>query len=394
MRSTIVALLLASTANAQYFEWTALPAFPGTARDDASAFTVGDVVYVGTGRDVSFALTRDWYSFEMQSGSWSPIADLPASGRQYCSSFSDGTYGYLFGGVDDAGPLNELWRYDPLQDSWSAMTPLPAPGRYATVSFNNGMVCTGLMSGGVATNECWQYDVASDSWAARAPVPGPPRHRAAGSGGHVFVIGGLSAEGDVLDDAHVYDPVFDSWSAISPIPGARFGADAVFDDALGTIYIVAGASSVTEFHDEAWMGATWQPIADFAGGPRRGGVMAFGAPNMNAQNIYYGTGVDDTQRHSDWWVYQNLSETVHEHATDAIRIFPNPSNGLVRMDHGGEARNMIYRLMDGTGRMIETGHYHAGDQLDLRDLAPGRYIMEARENGRIHHGQLSIITAR
>lgn len=395
MRSITLAFLAWNVlCNAQFFEWTQLAPFPGTARDDASSFTIGNTVYVGTGRDVVFALTNDWHAFDMIEETWEPIATMPASGRQYCAAFSDGTYGYVFGGVNGEGPLNELWRYDPAQDAWTAMTPLPAPGRYATVAFNNGMVCTGLLDGGVATNECWQYDVTTDSWSAGPPVPGPARHRAAGSGAHVFVVGGRSGDGAVLDDAHHYDPQSDSWStSASPLPAARFGADAVFDELLGSIYLVGGASSDSEFHAESWSGEPWSPIAPFAGGPRRGGVIAYGAPFGIVQNIYYGTGVDDTQRYEDWWVYQNLSESIRERDLEVVRIRPNPSTGLIHIELGDTNDHLPYQVHDVTGRVVAEGIHTPGGTLDLNDQPSGIYNIVLHSRDRILHGR-SIITTR
>lgn len=395
MRSIAAAFFLGSViCNAQFFEWTPLPPFPGTARDDASSFTIGNTVHVGTGRDVVFALTNDWYAFDMIEETWVPMAAMPASGRQYCAAFSDGTYGYVFGGVDAEGPLNELWRYDQVQDSWTAMAPLPAPGRYAAVAFNNGVVCTGLLAGGVATNECWKYDATTNSWSAIAPVPGPARHRAAGSGNQVFVIGGRSGDGAVLDDVHHYDTASDSWStSASSLPAVRFGADAVFDDAVGSIHVIAGASSDSEFHADCWSGEPWSPIAPFAGGPRRGGVIAYGETSPFTQSIYYGTGVDDTQRYADWWVYRNISEGIQERGLEVVRIHPNPSTGLIHIELGGVKARLPYRIHDITGRIIAEGIHTPSETLDLSSRPSGIYHIVLRDRERILHGR-SIISAR
>ncbi|MGV3636222.1 MAG: kelch repeat-containing protein [Flavobacteriales bacterium] len=374
MRLMIIPLLIGLGLHGQYFEWTPLPPFPGTARDDASAFTIGNTVYVGTGRDVVFALRNDWHAFDMIEETWSPIATMPASGRQYCAAFSDGNYGYVFGGVDGEGPLNELWRYDPVLDGWTLMAPLPAPGRYATVAFNNGMVCTGLLEGGAATNECWRYDTATDSWSAGPPVPGLARHRAAGSGDQVFVVGGRNGAGEVLDDVQVYDPTSGSWwTSSSPLPAARFGADAVYHNVLGSIFLVGGASSDNAFHDDCWSGGPWSPNAPFAGGPRRGGVIAYGAPLGVVQNVYYGTGVDDTQRYGDWWVYQNLSESIREGDPAVMRIHPNPSAGVIHLELGATLDRLPYWIHDVTGRVVATGIHTPGIPLDLSEQPPGLY---------------------
>src|SRR5436189_985307 len=76
--------------------WTQLPDFPGTARDDAASFSIGGKVYVGTGMDVGFSLTNDWYAFDTWTETWDVTSPLPGTSRQYCSGFSINDFGYLF----------------------------------------------------------------------------------------------------------------------------------------------------------------------------------------------------------------------------------------------------------------------------------------------------------
>src|SRR5687767_3486653 len=98
MRYLFIILTAISLQNA--FAWEPLPNFPGTPRDDAAIFSFGSQIYVGTGMDVSFNLTNDWYRYSVEWNGWSPAASLPATGRQYCSTFVIGNKGYLFGGLD------------------------------------------------------------------------------------------------------------------------------------------------------------------------------------------------------------------------------------------------------------------------------------------------------
>lgn len=396
MRSVLISLLLLSQVHAQYFEWAALQPFPGTARDDASAFSIGSKVFVGTGRDVSFALTNDWYAFDVGASSWSAIAALPASGRQYCSTFTDGTFGYLFGGVDATGPLSELWRYDPSGDSWQQMTSLPDDGRYATVAFENGMVCTGLLNGGIPTNECWQYSTAADTWSQRATVPGVARHRACGSGSLVSVFGGADAENNALADGFTYNATNDSWTPTAALPAPRIGADAVYDPVFEKSYVVGGATTTTEFHNDAWAGEVggWNAIAPFSGGPRRGAVMAFVeaplAPTL--RYVFYGTGVDATQRYADWWVYTILTESVQERAEIDLRIYPNPTTGLITFNLPAAEADLRLRIYDMTGRDVSEDIDRIGDVLDLSRLKAGQFSIRIISPQRNYHGRISLIS--
>lgn len=382
---------VASFGHAQ-FEWTQLTAFPGAARDDASAFTIGATIFVGTGRDVSFALTNDWYAYDLVSQTWSAIAPLPASGRQYCSAFTDGTFGYLFGGVDASGPLNELWRYDAAHDDWEQRASLPAAGRYATVAFDNGIVCTGLLNGGIPTNECWHYDAAGDSWEQRATMPGPARHRAAGSGSFVQVLGGADQDGNALGDGYVYDVENNTWSPPMVLPAPRIGADAAYDPVFSNTYLVGGASSSTEFHNDAWEGggASWHPIAPF-NGVRRGAVIAFAEDPSTPmiRHVFYGTGVDATQRYNDWWVYTFLTEGIEEHGTATVNAYPNPSSGPIRFDV--PPGTYTYEVRDMSGRCVATGTLSDDRTLHVPELRSGRYVIWLIAEGERFRSTITIL---
>src|SRR5262245_53893716 len=83
--------------------WTQLPDFPGTERDDATSFTLNGKIYVGTGMEVGWGLTNDWWCFDTSTETWTPIAALPATPRQYCTGFTVADTGYVFGGIDGNG---------------------------------------------------------------------------------------------------------------------------------------------------------------------------------------------------------------------------------------------------------------------------------------------------
>ena len=165
MRRLAPALLLfALSVSAQ--TWTQLPDFPGNARDDAATFTIGNRIYVGTGMDVGFQLTNDWWCFDTQTELWSPIAAMPTTSRQYGTAFTIADTGYVFGGVDVSGALDQLWAYYPEQDAWEQKASIPAEARYACVAvtgfYTNAIVATGMLASGSPTNEAWKYQAVTD----------------------------------------------------------------------------------------------------------------------------------------------------------------------------------------------------------------------------------------
>jgi len=369
--------------------WTQLPDFPGTARDDAASFVIGRRIYVGTGRDVDFALRNDWYAFDEILQVWGPIAPLPSSGRQYCAAFSADDHGYLFGGIDDTGPLNELWRYDATSNSWEQLAPLPGPGRYAAVAFDTGLICTGMLNNGIPTNETWKYDVASDSWSQRTPVPGPPRHRASGGGAFELIAGGANAEFEALSDVYFYDQPSGAWYPSLDLPGPRYGADG------SNNFVVGGASTTDEYHDDTWMFYSawgWTFEVPFPGGPRRGGVMAAIEYNGLVEGqFYYGTGVDLTERKKDWWRFDYSYWGVEEHGSRSLTGYPNPTNGHIFFALSGHDEKLSFEVFDITGRRIQTGTLRSGIPLDVSDKEPGRYLVIIRVGGISYHSHFTLI---
>lgn len=371
MRSgTLLFCLLVAAAQAQ---WTQLPDFPGTARDDAAIFSANDIIYVGTGMEEGWGLTNDWFAYTWFTESWAPVASLPASGRQYCNGFQlDNDLGYLFGGLDADGPLNELWSYDPQTDSWTERTPLPGPGRYACavlVFDTQAFVCGGMLEGGIPTNEVWRYDRITDSWTQRNPMPGPGRHRAASMG--LQLIGGADSTFQAMDDVLSYDHINDGWQNLPPLPEPRFGASA------GEPMLFCGASSLSENHDTVllmdYISGNWSSttIPPFPGGPRKGGV-TYAELGSEYSIHLYGLGVDGQTRYNDWWMYSH-STGMAEQRAGTIKVFPNPVSAQVLLELPSHWTSVQYTLLDGTGRMVDAGSQPGTLPLDVQSLPAGRY---------------------
>ena len=85
-RRLLAPLLLAATAVHGQWQWEQLPDFPGTPRDDAAAFSIGCHTYVGTGMQVGWSLTNDWWRYDNWNQLWEAAPALPATPRQYCTA--------------------------------------------------------------------------------------------------------------------------------------------------------------------------------------------------------------------------------------------------------------------------------------------------------------------
>lgn len=363
--------------------WEPLPDFPGTPRDDAAVFSFGDHIYVGTGMDLNFNLTNDWFRYSVEWNGWTPAASLPASGRQYCSTFVIGNKGYLFGGLDANGPLNELWAYDPISDSWDQKASLPAEPRYACVGFANGagigIIATGIVNGD-PTNEVWAYDPFTDQWTMREPFPGEPRHRACGLNDFQILIGGAHTDEDPLSDVWEYHSWSDSWSQLPDLPEARFGSSAV---GFTGPTIIAGASSWATYHDGSFTlnlsNMVWnEQLPPFIGGPRKGGIGANGGIG-GVGYIYYGLGVDQVQRYSDWYRV-GIPLGVNDGPSTILSVQPNPATDRIIVMN--TSSNSNYSIHDALGKILVQGTIRTGS-IDVGRLAAGRYTLLVQNGERI-----------
>lgn len=373
---TVACALAALTSSPQWI-WEQLADFPGTARDDAASFTIDGIIYVGTGMEVGWGLTTDWYAFDASTESWSPIAPLPATPRQYCAAFAANGKGFLFGGIDANGASNELWCYDPVLDEWTEKAPLPSEGRYACVAigyWNTGQVATGMLASGQPTNEHWLYNADLDLWTSSQPVPGPARHRAAAFATSAFVIaGGADADGDALSDVWQYEIIFPTgeWMAGPDLPEPRLGAKCVSPNGL----LIGGASDASTFHDDAWwfVNGTWTALTPFAGGIRRGG--ASGASAGEGGTAYFGTGLGSgLQRHRDWWALRGPIR-IEEHDSTIIQVAPNPAQDELRVAFQ-MAGTRAYHVLDGSGRIVHAGSCASADFIDISALVAGHCMLQ------------------
>lgn len=371
--------------------WQQLPDFPGTARDDAAAFSIDNKIYVGTGMEVGWGLTNDWWCFDTQAGSWQAIASMPATPRQYCAAFTVNDTGYVFGGIDANGALAELWAYYPLTDQWVQKSSMPTEARYAAAAvegWDYGIVATGMLASGVPTKDAWKYHPATDTWERIDPVPGPSRHRAAAiqDGGGMLIVGGADSTGTALSDAWSYPVWFETgeYYPHAPLPEPRYEMKG------GTNYVmtlVGGADGDTTFHDDAWNGSTgsWSPLPPFPGGPRRGGVGAgINASNSWTNTFFFGLGLgQDFTRRKDWWRL-DFPAGIHEARQGLMELYPNPTSGTVTVSWPASWPNARVTIRDAMGRSVGEQQVDKGSPIAVEHLAPGRYMFVA------HHGPLRL----
>ncbi len=69
---------------------------------------------------------NSFFKLSMSDGKWIALPPFPGTIKAHCFAFSDGTYGFVGGGIG-AGPFNSrvVYRYDPRREEWSRIEDLP-----------------------------------------------------------------------------------------------------------------------------------------------------------------------------------------------------------------------------------------------------------------------------
>lgn len=296
--------LLSISLQAQ--NWSMLPDFSGSSRDDGCAFVIDGVAYCGTGRDAGFAYTSDFHSFSFGSESWFPVSSLPDSAkRQYASAVSLNGAGYLFGGFNQNGFLNDLWKYDPTADLWTLESQAPFPGRSGHQSFVIGdtiYIAGGRSEGFLALTEVWAYRTDLQQWDQKASLPGDGVWRGFGVENDSVAIVGLGADSMNVKRGEIYsyNPSMDTWTEITGLqtepltyPNAQRIESRLFvfggEDTFGNY---SNAFRYIDLTDN-----TWHNLTDFPDVPRRGS-MSF----VSSTDFYISTGITTTERLDQTWV--------------------------------------------------------------------------------------------
>jgi N-acetylneuraminic acid mutarotase len=198
--------------------WTPKNPFPGTARYDAIAFTIGANAYISCGYDDNFL--KDLWKYNPTNDSWEQKASLSGTKRTAATVFVLNNLAYVISGNNNGTALNDLWVYDPATDIWTEKRKLTnvsdedydddysGINRYNAVSFIMGgkaYLTTG--ENGSLSSTTWEYDVATDLWKQKTGFSGSARTGAIATTlkDRGFVIAGRSGS-LAFDNAYEFQP--------------------------------------------------------------------------------------------------------------------------------------------------------------------------------------------
>lgn len=163
------------TANNEFYvydmenkQWTKKSSYPGKALYGWSAFSLNGKGYVGLGRDSQSASSNkfnDFWEYDPEKDSWTRKADFPGMARYNASAVTIGTKGYIGLGLDDINKYRDIWEYDPVANNWVQKADAPVAFSYNRMSVSlNNLAYFGL---GDTTAIFYAYDPASNTWAKK-----------------------------------------------------------------------------------------------------------------------------------------------------------------------------------------------------------------------------------
>lgn len=312
--------------------WMQKANFPAGPRYHATSFTIGNKIYVGTGRDINAVLHNDFYCYDPATNTWTAIAQFPGAGRRGAIGFAINGYGY----VGTGSYHSNFFRYDPVTNTWLQRMSLPGTGRISAVAFainGKGYLTTGDFGG--PAGDMWEYDPALDMWTAKANLPGLPRMEACG-----FALDGLGyvGTGDNYSSGTNYQ---DFWS-YNPVTN------------------------------------TWTQEVDFSGSARR-----YMASFVIGHRAYTGQGTSGIN-YADHWEYGSISGMEENtNGLSTMEIFPNPVHETATLHFSTTVKQANLILTDLNGKQVLRIPNVSGDNFlfDRNEIVPGIYFFSLEQSG-------------
>jgi N-acetylneuraminic acid mutarotase len=283
----IIVIILVCIADAVIGQgtFTNLPNFPGSQRDAATSFSIGNFVYYATGGDGTTE-KNDLWQYDVNTGIWRERQDMGAApGRMMAASFALNGKGYVGTGKINSGGsfitqatfANDFYKYDPSQNNWTQIGSVGPTGRLGAVGFavnGKGYIALGSTTGGnwsnigASTKTIFELDPATDTWTERiypSNFPGLVSASAFVLNGKAYIAGGFTPAFEVPNTpfqaafstgTYEFDPTSLTWSVKAFMPISAHNAAAF--STLDRGYIVGG--SLANSFNSAWFSSSKQVL--------------------------------------------------------------------------------------------------------------------------------------
>ncbi|MFM2017879.1 MAG: hypothetical protein RL007_1535 [Bacteroidota bacterium] len=285
--------------------WSQKANFAGGLRYHAAGFTIGNEMFVGTGRAPSSVLMNDFYKYSPATNTWTPVANFPGAARRGAVSFEINGSGY----VGTGSYYGDWYKYNPVANNWTAIASGPAARISAVGMALNGKGYCGTGDVGGNTGDWWEYNPATNQWTQKATLTGLPRMEACG-----FAFDGKCFVG------------------------------------TGDDY-----SSGTNYQDFwCWNPATnaWTQVTDFGGAARRYLVAL-----TIGQRVFAGTGTSG-MNYNDWWEYGTVSAIEERQTKVEVVAFPSPAVESVTLRSDAfPLQNLTCIVYDVNGKTVRVENF-------------------------------------
>lgn len=232
-----------------------------------------DQIYLFGGRGTGNVFLNDFWKYNIRTNTWFELnSNTPLKPRFGASSWQDNQQNlYIFGGSSDGGTsliyLNDLWMYNVKEHEWKEISeetaPSPRTDAIAWTDLNgNGYIFGGAGIGGGYLNDLWKFDVINNKWLEitdNAPIQGRADANAwlNSKGTIVYIFGGIGLGSTYFNDLWKYNIKKNEWTksnvfaSISP----RFASSMFVLKSLDIVYIfggVEGAGSTIKYYNDLW----------------------------------------------------------------------------------------------------------------------------------------------
>ncbi|MGB8298982.1 MAG: kelch repeat-containing protein [Polyangia bacterium] len=270
----------------------------------------------------------------------------------------------MFGGLGDAGELQDLWEWNPASGTWTQRSPIglpPKPRGGASMVFdsihNNFVIFGGRMASGrqyVDYADVWEWNPTSGAFTDNPSSSNGPGYRSQQSmvfeksTGKVLLFGGGTPDGNTPDDqwggvsvafgdTWEWDPAQDKWSQLQPAsaPSARYAAGLVWDNQRSRAVLFGGMekpqtglSGVPKQDTWEWdpSASNWsnRTIAGSKPSPRYGHAVAYD-PGSGATVLVGGFDIDTGNALADVWEWDPTSAAWSQRFTGSEPNLPQAS---------------------------------------------------------------------
>lgn len=371
MKHFLIVIFCAISLGGHAQFWIQKASFGGVGRHRAVGCATENKGYLGlghvngTGVDISY---KDWWEYDPSSDSWSQKANFPVNDHG-ATSFVVNDQPCVGGGSALNG---EFYTFNPDLNTWTPIASCPFfnPGDTQGFSVNNkGYVYLGT--------QLAEYDPVTNSWESKATTP-----MSFGSWTCSFTIEG-SGYVKAGNKLYEYKPAHNTWTQRANFPGASSGGSSGFSilqRGFVTCGYVGGLGTVT---DQVWSfypgTNSWQMELEFPGTSRRFPV-AFAIHDRG----YFGTGTNGINL-NDFWQYNPTINTsgMEELNPFSCSVYPNPTADFlhIRMNENIPP-NTYGELLDLNGKSVLRLMLSSGEnEVDVQSLVPGTYVFCVQQNG-------------